>query len=226
MTKIAVVSCIHGDIENLMKFLDKISMMNVDAIVCPGDFTDFALPRGFTRLDIGKLIIEELRGLGKPVIAVPGSWDKDLIDLLKKEKISTHAEGKLIGDVGFYGYGGAKTPFNTPFEPSEGEIELGLEKGYGEIKKAAMKIQVTHAPPSRTKLDAIASGAHVGSEAVRSFIEDKRPDVAISAHIHEGRGVDELSGTKLLNAGRFPEGYVGLIDINDSMITTKVSSLI
>lgn len=209
-----------------MKFVDKISLLNIDFVICPGDFTDFAIPKGFTRRDIGKLIIEELKGLGKPLMAVPGSWDKEIIDLLKKEKVSVHGEGKVIGGIGFYGYGGAKTPFNTPFEPSEGEIELGLEKSYNEIKSAGVKIQVTHAPPNRTKMDMIASGAHVGSDAVREFIEKKQPNVAICAHIHESRGVDELGKTKLINSGRFPEGYVGIIEINDSEMTTKVINLI
>lgn len=226
MTNIAVIGCIHGDIENLMKFLDKISLLDIDILVCPGDFTDFTIPKGFSRVDICRIILEELRGVGKPVLTVPGSWDGELIDFLKKEKVSIHAEGKIIDGIGFYGYGGAKTPFNTPFEPSEGEIELGLEKSFSEIKKAEIKIQVTHAPPSQTKVDKIVSGAHVGSDAVRNFIEKNRPNVAICAHIHESRGVDELGRTKIINSGRFPEGYVGFVEINDSQITTKVSSLI
>lgn len=226
MSNIAVISCIHGDIENLMKFTDKLALLDIDIIICPGDFTDFSVPKGFNRVDIGKIIIEELKGLGKPIITVPGSWDSDLIEFLKSEKISVHAEGKIIGDVGFYGYGGAKTPFNTPFEPSEGEIEIGLEKSYREIKKAKIKIQVTHAPPNRTKVDMIVSGAHVGSDVVRNFIETNQPNAAICAHIHESRGIDEIGKTKIVNSGRFPEGYVGLIEINDSRITTKVISLI
>lgn len=226
MTNIATVSCIHGDIENLMKFLDKIELLNIDIVVCPGDFTDFATLKGFSRLDMGKLILEELKSLGKPVLAVPGSWDKELIDYFKKEKVSIHAEGKIIDGVGFYGYGGAKTPFNTPFEPSEGEIELGLEKSFNEVKKTTLKVQVTHAPPFMTKLDVLASGAHVGSDAVRVFIERNQPHVAVCGHIHEGRGIDELGKTKILNSGRFPEGYIGLIEITDSRLTTKVVSLI
>lgn len=224
--KIATIACIHGDVENLMKFLDKMALHDIDVIICPGDLTDFLIPKGFNRQDIAKIILEELKGLGKNVLTVPGSWDGDLIDFLKKEKVSIHAEGKIIDGVGFYGYGGAKTPFNTPFEPTEGEIELGLEKSYSDVKNAKIKIQVTHAPPNRTKLDTIVSGAHVGSESVRDFIEKKQPNAAVCAHIHESRGVDDIGKTKIINPGRFPEGYVGFIEINDSKITTKVSSLI
>lgn len=223
---IAAIGCIHGDIENLMKFLDKIELLNIDVIACPGDFTDYVVPKGFSRLDVGKIILEELKSLNKAVICVPGSWDKDLIDFFKKENVSVHGEGKVINGIGFYGYGGAKTPFNTPFEPSEGELELGLEKSYSEVKSVKVKIQLTHAPPSKTKVDVIATGAHVGSESVRKFIENKKPDVAICSHIHESRGVDELGNTKIINPGRFPEGYVGLISIENLKVTAKVSSLI
>ena len=72
--------------ENLMKFLDRISLLDLDVVVCPGDFTDFTIPKGFSRLDVCKIILEELKGLNKPILAVPGSWDGDLIEFLKKEK--------------------------------------------------------------------------------------------------------------------------------------------
>ena len=223
---IAALSCIHGDIENLMRFLDKLTLLNVDVIVCPGDFTDYSIPRGFTRLEMGQLILGELRNLGKPVLTVPGSWDKDLIDFLKKEGGSVHAEGIVIDDVGFYGYGGARTPFNTPFEPSETEIVFGLERAFSEVKNADFKVQITHVPPFRTKLDIISSGAHVGSETVRKFIEEKKPTAAICAHIHESRGVDEIGRTKIINPGRFPEGHVGLIEVGNAGVTAKVVNLI
>jgi hypothetical protein len=224
--KILAISCIHGDIENLMHFIDKISLMDFDAIVCPGDFTDATLPKGFTRVDVTKLIIEELRGLSKPIFAVPGSWDKEIIGLLKDEDISIHGMGKVLGGIGFYGFGGAKTPFNLPFEPNEEEILLGLTLAHDQIKNCNIKIQVTHAPPMGTKLDVIFAGAHVGSEAVRSFIETHRPKVAISSHIHEARGIDELGDTKIVNPGRFPEGYCGLVEIENGNVSAKIINLI
>lgn len=209
-----------------MHFLDKISLIDFDLIVCPGDFTNATLPKGFTRVDIAKIIIEELRSLNKPIFAVPGSWDKDLIVFLKEEDISIHGIGKVFGDVGFYGFGGAKTPFNLPYEPSEEEILVGLTHAYNQVKDVEIKFQVTHAPPARTKLDVITTGAHVGSEVVRKFIEERQPTVAVCSHIHEARGVDELGHTKLINSGRFPEGYYGLVSIEGKKVTTKIVNLI
>ncbi len=224
--KIVAVGCIHNDVENLLKFLDSVSQFDFDVLVCAGDFTDGALPRGFTNVGISKLIVEELKGPGRPVLVVPGSWDKDLISFFEKENMSIHGKGRKIGDVGFYGFGGAKTPFGLPLEPSEEEISNGLRKAYNDIKSAEYKVQVTHAPPVKTKLDTISSGAHVGSEAVRKFIEESGPQAAICSHIHEARGVDEIKGTKIVNTGRFPEGHYGLIEIKNGLVDAKLIDLI
>jgi len=226
MVKILSISCIHGDIENLLKFIDKMSLLNVDIIVLPGDFTDYALPKGFGRIDVARIIIEELKTFNKPLLAVPGTWDKDLIGFFEQLGISVHGVGKVVDSIGFYGFGGAKTPFNTPYEPGEDEIKHGLEKAYENIKKCDIKIQITHAPPARTKLDIISSGAHVGSETVREIIELKQPNAAICSHIHEGRGIDEIGRTKIINSGRFPEGYCGLIDIEKGNVDMKMINLI
>ncbi len=223
--EILVISCIHNDIENLLSLLDKISQLRFDVVVCPGDFTDMSLPSGFTRADVGRLVIEELKGFGKPLVTVPGSWDKDLIELLRKETVSVHGEGREIGGVGFYGYGGARTPFKTPFEPDDNEIESGLLSAFQKIKNVKNKVQVTHMPPYGTKIDVIYSGAHVGSDIVRSFIEKNKPDAAISSHIHEARGIDIIGDTKLVNAGRFPEGTAAIISVGGVETVAKIINI-
>jgi Icc-related predicted phosphoesterase len=50
--------------------------------------------------------------------------------------------------------------------------------------------------------------------------------VAISSHIHEARGVDELGNTKLINAGRFPEGYCGVVSIIGDNVKAKIVNLL
>lgn len=224
--EILVISCLHNDVENMMILSDRLENKNFDVVVCPGDFTDYKLPPGFTRYDLTRLVLEQLRTLGKEVIAVPGSWDKDVLDLLDKENVSVHGKGKIINGVGFYGFGGARTPFNTPFEPNEDEILKGLQKGFSQVKNVENRIQVTHMPPANTRTDVIFSGAHVGSDVVRKFIEENNPFAAICAHIHEARGVDTIGRTKILNSGRFPEGYVGIISLKNDVVEAKVVNLI
>ncbi len=221
-----VVSDIHGDVENLLTYLDKIKELKFDVIVCPGDFTDLNTPKGFSQEDIAKLIISELKSLKKPIMAIPGNVDpKDIIKIFEAEGMSIHGRGKVVKNFGFFGYGGAKTPFGTSIEPTEEELELGLQNSYKDVEAAKFKIQVTHAPPHGTGLDVIQSGAHVGSKIVRSFIENRRPILAISAHIHEARGIDKLGDTLLINSGRFPEGYLGLVNIENGVANGKVLNI-
>ena len=223
--RILVVADIHNDVENVLRFLDKSAQLNYDVIVCPGDFTDIP-PKGFTREEVGRVVIESLKSVGKPLVAVPGNWDIDIVKFFIEDNISAHDKGLVIADVGFYGFGGAETPFETAYEPSESDIESGIRRSYEKVKYAKFKILVTHKPPKNTKLDMIASGTHVGSAAVRKMIEEQQPRAAICAHIHEARGVDEIGSTKIINPGRFPEGYCGIIDVSDEGVEMKVISLI
>src|SRR5438445_2250792 len=209
-----------------MGFLDKLSKFRFDVVVCTGDITDYTVPKGFNRTDIVKIVLEELKTLKKPVLMIPGNQDKEIIPFLEKEGISLHGRGVVMEGVGFYGYGGAKTPFNTPFEPSEQELKTGLTKAFEMVKNSKHKVQVTHIPPMGTKIDRIFSGAHVGSEAVRKFIEEKKPEVAVSSHVTEAKGIDEIGNTKIMNTGKFPEGYCGFISINNREVNLKIVNLI
>lgn len=223
--KILVIGDIHNDIENMISYFEKFSEMNFDVVVATGDFTDVGI-KGFSQKDIAKLVLEEMKVLRKPIVAVPGNLDKEIIPVLDAEDVSIHGKGKMIDGVGFYGVGGAKTPFGTSLELSEGEVDLMLTSGFNDVKNAKIKIQVTHAPPARTRMDLIYTGAHIGSEAIRKFIEEHKPEVAICAHVQEAKGVDELGSVKLLNPGRFPEGYYGVITIQNGKTDAKVLSLI
>ena len=46
-------------------------------------------------------------------------------------------------------------------------------------------IFISHAPPAKSNLDLLYGGLHVGSKAVRQYIERVRPVVSFHGHIHE-----------------------------------------
>lgn len=223
--RILVIGDMHNDVENLMQYIDMASQLRFDIIVCPGDFTDIA-PKGFSSIEIGRLILEQLKATGKPLLAVPGNQDDRMIPVFEREGISVHGRGKVVDGIGFYGFGGAKTPFGTAYEPGEEDIEAGVRDAYESVKDVPIRVQVTHNPPIGTRLDMISTGAHVGSPVVRKLIEELKPAAAICAHIHEARGVDEIGQTKVINPGRFPEGYCGIIDIREGTVDMKVVNLI
>ncbi|MCD6482648.1 MAG: metallophosphoesterase [Candidatus Aenigmarchaeota archaeon] len=225
--RILVLADIHADIENLLKFIREIKQKEkFDFVVSPGDFIDSLLPKYMDVYEVFDIIIEELKLLDKPLITVPGNQDGEILDELKKETYCVHGKGYVFDDIGFYGYGGARTPAKTSLEPSEEELIHALEKSYQEIYNAKYKIQVTHMPPYETKLDLLPFGFHVGSKAIRNFISLRSPTVAISAHIHEAKGVDRINNTKIINPGRFTEGNYAIAEVGETDMKIELKNLL
>jgi len=82
-------------------------------------------------------------------------------------------------------------------------------------------VVVIHSPPSDTGLDVLFDGTHVGSRAVRRFIEKHRPILALHGHIHEapemsGSWIEHLGPTVCINPGQSPQRLHGvLLDLDD-----------
>jgi Icc-related predicted phosphoesterase len=69
-------------------------------------------------------------------------------------------------------------------------------------------IYALHSPPRDTACDVIATRQHVGSRAIRAFIEARQPKLVLSGHIHESPRVsgawrDQLGRTPVVNPGQF-----------------------
>lgn len=78
---------------------------------------------------------------------------------------------------------------------------------------------VPHVPPKDTATDKIISGAHVGSQCVRDFITQYKPDIAICGHIHESSATDKIGNTLIINAGMFSKGgYIKIVRESGKLI--------
>jgi Icc-related predicted phosphoesterase len=69
-------------------------------------------------------------------------------------------------------------------------------------------LYLLHSPPRDTSCDVIATRQHVGSRAIRAFIETQQPRLVLSGHIHEsprvsGEWRDRLGETTVVNPGQF-----------------------
>jgi Icc-related predicted phosphoesterase len=67
---------------------------------------------------------------------------------------------------------------------------------------------VLHSPPRGTRCDVIGARAHVGSRAIRRFVERHQPPLVLSGHIHESPRVssawrDAIGRTVVVNPGQF-----------------------
>lgn len=72
---------------------------------------------------------------------------------------------------------------------------------------------VLHSPPHGTNCDVMHGGVHVGSRAIRAFVEQHQPRLTLSGHIHEsvratGAWRDRIGATICVNPGQFQETRV------------------
>ena len=214
--KIISFGDIHEDTSNLIKI--KSELENADLIVISGDLTNY---HGKVE---AKKVLESIKRYNKRLLAQYGNLDQpEVNEHLTGEGVNLHGNGYVFGDVGIFGCGASSpTPFNTPSEISESDIEKYLVNGYIKVKDAKWKIMVCHTPPKDTAIDVIRSGLHVGSRVVRDFIVQYKPDVCISGHIHESRARDKVGDTIVLNAGMFRDGWYIEVVIDKGVLSAEL----
>jgi hypothetical protein len=210
--KIISFGDIHEDCSNLTLLKDELK--NTDLVIVTGDLTNNNGRKEAER------VIEEIMKYNKNILAQLGNLDQPGVnDYLTEKGINLHRNGFIMDGVGIFGVGGSNpTPFNTPTEFSEDEIETFLLDGLDKAKDTTLKIMVPHMPPKDTKLDIISASVHVGSQSIRDFILKHKPDIALSGHIHEARGSDTIGKTLAFNAGMFREGgYVVITKTSEGL---------
>ena len=104
-------------------------------------------------------------------------------------------------------------------EKEEGDIDNDL-KQLKKLSNPKKTIYVIHAPPFNTKLDMITTGQHVGSKAVRNFIELEQSLLTLHGHIHESPRMscswhDRIGNTTCINVGSsYPEDKLNCVVID------------
>jgi len=207
--RIVALADIHGRSSIPAAVIDILS--TADLVIIAGDITNFG---GYND---ACQIISTIKTYNESIVAVPGNCDRLTVNkFLDDTSVSLHERTKYIDTVMLYGIGGcATTPFHTPQEYPDKEIAAMLNR-IEYHAKAKWHVLVTHCPPAHTRIDRTFLGLHVGSNAVRSFIETSGPDLVICGHIHEARGSDRLINTVCINPGTFPKHYA-IITLNDTI---------
>jgi len=108
---------------------------------------------------------------------------------------------------GFVSRGGALAPHR--FDPARKSptIAEALD-ALAARTPPAETVFVLHSPPHETRLDMIGARAHVGSRAIRHFVDRHQPPLVLSGHIHESPRVsssyrDAVGRTVAVNPGQF-----------------------
>ena len=110
------------------------------------------------------------------------------------------------------------TPFGTYREGSEEDVWRSLPE--------EADVLVSHSPPKGVvDLSKYHGGGHVGSEAVRKWIEEKQPLISLHGHIHESRGFGRIGRTVVVNPGSEAEHgalLYAVIDVEGDKIEVKL----
>ncbi|MDD4299106.1 MAG: metallophosphoesterase [Methanomicrobium sp.] len=208
MMKVLLLSDLHGQYGKMGSFLD----LEPDMVLISGDLTD---------MGPCEPVISMLEEIDVPCFVVPGNCDpKEILETLEDSvAVCLHGSSINIGKVTFVGIGGSNpTPFSTPFELKEEEIDSILKTAEERASPNVHNILLSHAPPFET-LDDVC-GNRVGSKSLREHM--KKYDLVCCGHIHDQTGVKEIDGTIVVNPGQASEGKCALISLGDDPKDIKV----
>lgn len=207
-----------GDIHANMDNFDRIpELEQARGVIITGDLTNNG------GVAAARKVLDKIGNL--PVIAQVGNMDKMEIDQwLNDNGLNIHRRVVAIApDVAALGIGGSTiTPMRTPTEFTEGQYAAWLNDEWPQAAPYAHKVLVSHNPPKDTLCDAINPELHVGSSAVRAFIEEHQPEVCLCGHIHEGRAVDKIGDTIIVNPGMLAQGGYAILREKDGRLTAEL----
>jgi len=175
------------------------------------------------------LASERLGETGTPLYLIPGNDDPYEIDeVLEGVPGVINADGRVVrlpDGRELVGFAFSNpTPWDTPRELEEPEIEKRLRALAGQLEAPEEAVLMTHVPPHESSIDTVPllddelrpviSGGQVvqvpcGSTAVRKVIEDVQPALTLHGHVHESPGHVRIGNTLCVNAGS--EAAVGIL---------------
>ena len=211
--EIVVFGDVHGQEDRLARTLDLVRGARPALALLVGD-VGLDPPWGAERVtgraghdaSVGRVLFAVRDAFGAEVAFVPGNHD--LSDPAPHSG-GTNIDRRCMEIAGLRvaGLGGAgPARFGFPYEWSENEADVALERALGE-SATRVDILLSHTPPHTTALDRTSRGEHVGSRAVRSWIARAQPRLVLCGHIHEAWGATTLEGVPCVNAGALGEPH-------------------
>ncbi|MEM0360168.1 MAG: metallophosphoesterase [Candidatus Diapherotrites archaeon] len=198
--KILVLSDIHGKTSALREIVQKPLAKKADAVVVAGDLTTLGSKEE-------ALALLEILSFAE-IFAVPGNMDSlETLSAMEEINASLHCKKREFKGFVFTGIGGGLSGEAGETKYTEKEIERLLTP-------LALKdcILVTHLPPKNSHID-IAGERHIGSNAIRKILLEKKPALHLCGHAHESRNTEWIGKTLCVNAGPAKEGCAAIVEI-------------
>ncbi len=204
---------IHGRPGNIDKIKNKLA--EADAIIISGDITHFGREKDTIS------IIDNIKKYNSNIFAVSGNCDYPEVEsYLARSGCGINGTSIFFKGFSIIGLGGSlPCPGPTPNELEDNELKQLLLKSVSDLPLKSNLILVSHQPPVNTLNDEVSKGMHVGSSAVRTFIEKYQPLICFTGHIHEGVGIDAIGKTRIVNPGPLWQGKYAYAGISDNSVT-------
>lgn len=212
-----LLSDIHGSLNFLPPL--QVPLQEADGVIIAGDITTFGDAQASAH------ILEGIATLNPRIFAVSGNCDlKDVDPYLHEQGIGLHATCRQSQGIDFIGVSGSlPCPGSTPNESGEAHFVACLEQAKQTRAPGARPlVLVSHQPAYGTELDRTRGGGHAGSTALRDFIEQEKPLLAVSGHIHEAAGTDQVGRSTLVNPGPFKDGCFAQATIEDEQVKIQL----
>lgn len=213
--KIVVLADIHSQLEPLERMHTALSA--ADVVLLAGDITNFGNTKHV------QAVFDTLGQHARTILAVPGNCDPPMVDAWLTQN-GRNLHGRAVGVDGwwFVGAGGTLPELGRlPNEAGERLFTDALDRGLAQCQDPSRLVVVTHQPAWNTRLDAIGPDRHAGNRAIRAFIDRTRPRLAVSGHIHDIIGTDNIGPATLLNPGPAKDGHYAEIDLTENDIQLR-----
>ena len=214
---------ILGDVHGRIRRIKDIPELEKAAgVILTGDLTTL----GGTAA--ARQVIESIEAINPVVFAQIGNMDRpEVNDWLEARGINLHRNvRKLLPNVALLGVGGSTfSPFGTPSEFPEARFSEWLEELAMRAGSTQHLVLAAHNPPYNTACDRTSNGIHVGSSAVRDFIEEHQPAICLCGHIHESVGMERIGRTIVANPGSFSAGCYALLTASPHGVSVTLKRL-
>lgn len=174
------------------------------------------------------LAAESLGPHGIEMVVIAGNDDPyELDQILTGHPYVRNVNGGVaaLDGVQVLGFGGSnRTPWNSPREFDEEEIERRLRASAEQLSDPPTSIWNVHVPPHATGLDSApavdaefrvvrvggqAQHVSVGSTAVKRLIDEFQPGLGLHGHVHESRAIAHVGHSVVVNPGsEYSEGVL------------------
>ena len=221
--KILLLSDLHAN-NSVLEKMDSV-FAEADAVIFAGDFAECFKP------ETGKDALHALCAKHDTIFAVLGNCDQpEFIEELEDqdicvEKTLVFHEGLAVAGSG----GGTYFTGKTANERQEDEIlsdfniVLNSVKETGDASLWKNLILISHNPPKDTKCDAVNESLHAGSQLFTDFIKENQPLAVVCGHIHEGKAIDKIGESLIVNPGPLQEGNYAWLELKKEGGSWKIT---